>query len=749
MMGLIIMEWKKLVQNKLFDFLVFLILIIGIAHAFLFPWYSHGQTPSMQQMEKAYQYFEGKHDTAQISEEVKSLQEDQYIYSTIDILSALPLDQAQVYYDVYFSKYGPDIEEYQKKYADNNDTLLFADTAEKERIVLNNLYEHAEKLLSYPSYLKRIQEQAAGMKDTQIKSPDIRKAAQRTAEQYHNLPAAVPEFSSPIGIRMALETRVPDILLVLLGCLTAIYLFSQEKSSHMLPLIVSMPRGRKVLCIAKICTGVCCCLLLGSMILGIQLAAAEFYFGFGDLSRPLQTIPEYISSPYSLTVAQLLVLVSLLKIFCGIVSFLVCSLICTCCSKNISYAFLTGMVAVSIGCDYLISEVSVFQILKYLNLSSFFRGTRLFGNYIHIHLGSWMIPYSLVLPSMILTISMISIILTVIIWSIPIGKTHHTSLRQYLLYIPDKVMNILATKRKKANGLFFLESYKLIYTQKAYTILAFTCIVQFFIYQGFTISMDRTEYSFQQRLQSLSGEFSEEKYQRIADEYNQLNQIQEQIDAYTNGSVSDSSETIRLSDLDYYHTLLRSKETVDRLMMRSDMLKERADNGDTAYYVPDTGYLLLCGIQKPGIRYQPLMISILLTLLLSGIFAIEYEYGTESLLRTLPEGEEKLFYIKLRLCLLVFLVVFLLSWMPEIIYIIKNSTIKYLWIPAANIPVFQSFPEFITIGMMIMLVLVERLLFALTNMGIILLVARKSRSTIAALFFNSIISAGIGMLVLF
>lgn len=565
----------------------------------------------------------------------------------------------------------------------------------------------------------------------------------------HNLPAAVPEFSSPMGIRMALETRVPDILLVLLGCLTAIYLFSQEKSSRMLPLIVSMPRGRKVLCSAKLCTGICCCLLFGSMILGIQLAAAEFYFGFGDLSRPLQTIPEYISSPYSLTVAQLIVLVSLLKIFCGIVSFLVCSLICTCCSKNVSYAFPTGMVAVSIGCDYLISEASVFQMLKYLNLSSFFRGTRLFGNYIHIHLGSWMIPYSLVLPSMMLTISMISIILMVIIWSIPIGKTQHPFLRQYLLYIPDKVMKVLATKRKKANGLFFLESYKLIYTQKAYTILALTCIVQFFIYQGFTISMDRTEYSFQQRLQSLSGEFSEEKYQRIADEYNQLNQIQEQIDAYTNGSVSDSSETIRLSDLDYYHTLLRSKETVDRLMMRSDMLKERTDNGDTAYYVLDTGYLLLCGIQKPGIRYQPLMISILLTLLLSGIFAIEYECGTESLLRTLPDGEEKLFHMKLRLCLLVFLVVFLLSWMPEIIYIIKNCTIKYLWIPAANIPVFQSFPEFITIGMMIMLVLVGRLLFALTNMGIILLVARKSRSTIAALFFNSVISAGIGVLVMY
>lgn len=749
MMGLIIMEWKKLIQNKLFDFLVFLLLIIGIAYAFLFPWYSYGQTPSMQQTEKAYQYFKGEYDAVQIAEEIKNLQEEQYIYSIIDMLSSLSLDQAQVYYEVYFSKYGSDMAEYQKKYADNKDTLLFADTSEKERTVLNHLYEHAEKLLSYPSYLKRIQEQAAGMKDTQIKSPDIRKAAQRTAEQYHNLPAAVPEFSSPIGIRMALETRVPDILLVLLGCLTAIYLFSQEKSSHMLPLIVSMPRGRKVLCSAKICTGVCCCLLLGSMILGIQLAAAEFYFGFGDLCRPLQTIPEYINSPCSLTVTQLLVLVSLLKVFCGILSFLVCSLICTCCSKNISYAFLTGMVAVSIGCDYLVSEASVFQMLKYLNLSSFFRGTRLFGDYIHIHVGSWMIPYSLLLPFMMVTISMISIILTVIIWSIPIGKAQHPSLRQYLLYIPNKIIKVLATKRKKVCDLFVLESCKLIYTQKVYTILSLTCIVQFFIYQGFTISMDRTEYSFQQRLQSLSGVFSEEKYQRIAEEYNQLNQIQEQIDAYTNRSGSDSSETLRLSDLDYYQTLLRSKETVDRLMTRSDMLKERANRGDKAYFVPDTGYLLLCGLQKPGMRYQPLMISILLTLLLSGIFAIEYECGTESLLRTLPDGKEKLFHMKLRLSILIFLVVFLLSWVPEIIYIIKSCSIKFLWIPAANIPAFQSFPEFITLGMMIMLVLVGRLLFALTNMGVILLVAGKSRSTIAALFFNSIISAGFGVLVLF
>ena len=271
MMGLIIMEWKKLVQNKLFDFLVFLLLMIGIAYAFLFPWYSYGQIPNLQQMEKAYQYFDGKHDAEQISEEIKNLQEEQYIYSTLDMLSALPLNQAQVYYDVYFSKYGPDI-----------------------------------------------------------------------------------------------------------------------------------------------------------------------------------------SSPYSLTVAQLLVLVSLLKISCSIVSFLVCALICTCCSKNVSFAFLTGIIAVSIGCDYLISEASVFQMLKYLNLSSFFRGTRLFGNYIHIHVGSWMIPYSLVLPSMILTISMISIILTVIIWSIPIGKTQHPFLRQYLLYIPAKVMKVFETKIKKAKGFFFL-----------------------------------------------------------------------------------------------------------------------------------------------------------------------------------------------------------------------------------------------------------------------------------------------------
>lgn len=749
MSGLMRAEWKKLIQNKIFCILAAMLILAGAGHAFLSPWYSSAGQPNMLQMEKAYRYFEKNTYNSRIAEEIKKMQSDQYIYSVISMLSSIPLEQAQVYYEMYFAGQDFDIESYQEKY-DQGNILRFADTDVKEESILETLNSHVDSLISYPLYLRQITEQAEQIGVSQMQSDEMLHAAQITAGKYQNLHNKTLKFVSPMGIRMAIGTEISDILIVLFGCLMAVFLFSQEKSNHMLSLIATMPKGRKILCRAKICTGLLFCVIFICIIFGFQIISAKIYFGFGDLSRPVQTIPEYIRSPFQLTAGHLLFLVPLLKISCGMLVFLLGAFICINLYEIIACAVMMGIIVGSTGAVRFISEASVLQWIKYWNLASFFQPAYLLGNYIFIRLGRWMLPYTVTVPITILFAGILCIVFSERLWCkrldcITVGRTKIFR----ILHRNKVVLGVKPANKKKIASLFYLEGYKLIWAQKAFWVMAAVVILQISVYQSFSIHIDRTEYTLQQRLQVLSGQYTEMKYQSVLEEYEQLNTIQEQIEAYEN-SMSQKNDRAEFqgADIEYYQMLLRSKDTVDGLMERSEMLKNRALDGKTAYYISDLGYNFLCGKQDLGIRYQPLLIGIVLSLLLSGLFTREWEYGMVPLLQTLPKGEKQVKHVKIVLGLMATLLVWILSWLPEMVYIIRNCALNFIWVAAANLPAFQTLPEWITIWMVMAAVLFVRILYALGIMIIIMYAARGNHSTLGVLFIGSVASVGIGMVML-
>lgn len=183
MSGLMRAEWKKLIQNKIFCILAAMLILAGAGHAFLSPWYSSAGQPNMLQMEKAYRYFEKNTYNSRIAEEIKKMQSDQYIYSVISMLSSIPLEQAQVYYEMYFAGQDFDIESYQEKY-DQGNILRFADTDVKEESILETLNSHVDSLISYPLYLRQITEQAEQIGVSQMQSDEMLHAAQITAGKY-------------------------------------------------------------------------------------------------------------------------------------------------------------------------------------------------------------------------------------------------------------------------------------------------------------------------------------------------------------------------------------------------------------------------------------------------------------------------------------------------------------------------------------------------------------------------------------
>lgn len=82
------------------------------------------------------------------------------------------------------------------------------------------------------------------------------------------------------------------------------------------------------------------------------------------------------------------------------------------------------------------------------------------------------------------------------------------------------------------------------------------------------------------------------------------------------------------------------------------------------------------------------------------------------------------------------------------VYIIRNCALNFIWVAAANLPAFQTLPEWITIWMVMAAVLFVRILYALGIMIIIMYAARGNHSTLGVLFIGSVASVGIGMVML-
>lgn len=203
------------------------------------------------------------------------------------------------------------------------------------------------------------------------KDPYALSLARKTEEEYADLEDLALPLADPTGVEILLGTWIDDALLCAITALTAMYCFLQERQEGMIPLLFSTKRGRKSTYLAKLTL-----IALLSVISCILFALFRMIYtgNLGDLTRPVQTIPAFYTSPYRISVGTMLLLNLLQRMAATVFTGIAMILLCVTLERSLALGAAALLVLIEVLCWKLIDSASILQPLKYLSVPALFSG---------------------------------------------------------------------------------------------------------------------------------------------------------------------------------------------------------------------------------------------------------------------------------------------------------------------------------------------------------------------------------------
>lgn len=652
-------ELKKLLHSGPFRIFLCILLLAGLISPLARKYLpdDSGNLPSdYSEVYQAYEAFSPEETIAGIEQQIMLLS----ICQEFEILAILPPDVAEIHLTSMIEQYSLTEEEMSR--LDAETILRFTDSIHTEISLLTAVKDHAERTVGYPAYLESIQAQVETIRNSILYKNNAYalSLAEKTAAEYLPLLGNTIPLADPTAVQIALGTWVDDAVLCAIICLTALFAFAQERQDGMTSLLFSTRHGQTGTYFSKLI------LIIGFGILASMLLALFRLLiagDLGDLSRPLQTIPAHYTSPYPISVGQLLVLSFLQRTTATILVGLVMSLLCILLDRSLALGAAALIAGVQVLCWLFIDGNSIFQFLKHLSIPALFSDETLLGNAVYIKLFNC--PVRFMWGYLILTV--LGGCILILLGCYAYRRT------QKALSIPSR--NKKVHNRKQIPGLFALEVKKLLIHQKAIVLLILVIALQPSFYKTFHSGLNINELRYISVMMEVEGEYTQEKHEALQAERAELMELQ-----------STAGQLMR-DELDQRLT------AVNRVLARSDYLSSREE---TVSYVYEGGIEALLGIRTVGPDYQFPLIALSLCLILPGLFTLEQESGIDHLIQT-TSGIRRLKRTKRTIAFMLTFILFLICWLPAVVFVAKTFELSGWTAPAVSLQSLANLPGWVPV----------------------------------------------------
>jgi hypothetical protein len=259
-----------------------------------------------------------------------------------------------------------------------------------ELFLYEAVYGEVTAVTGYGEFIENLELNAEAMKGSSILAkPDsfTYKNIILTPPAYAHLKGVQPAVDIPESVARVTENKVMDIVAVLLVIVAVLTLFTDEKDSGMFTLTRTMQNGRGLLSGGKITALFLWCAAVVILLLSGGLALMSVKFGLGDLSRNIQSVNLFTGSILNISVGCYLLLFAAVK---AISYFIVALIAATVCAVAKNSVFVYAVTGVIVGIEtllyMLISPLSVFGVLKFVNIIALTQPNGIFGNYFNINL---------------------------------------------------------------------------------------------------------------------------------------------------------------------------------------------------------------------------------------------------------------------------------------------------------------------------------------------------------------------------
>ncbi len=548
------------------------------------------------------------------------------------------------------------------------------------------------------------------------------------AAAYENVSDNVPSYYPTYGTQLYINSEFTDILMLLLILTGAVVICGRDKMNGMAIVIRQTPKGRIYTAVGKLFSMLTLTVISGAALYGSQLLVGAVRFGLGDLSRCIQSIPQFILCNIDMTVGQYLIIHFLIKVaaFCAVAALLM--MICTY-FKSIILFFTSAAIigGVSVALYLTIEDISAYNSFKYLNLVCLTQPQHLFSRYLDLNI------FSKPINTQTACLAAIGVILAAAaVFYCMIFCTRRAAGKGQNNLIPK-----LQIKRKLTADLFINECYKVFISNKALAVFAALAVIQLYGFFNMTAEYDSDQKRYDSYVEQIGGEVTDETFTFLENEQLIFEQVNRERDELLSREPSDNEWGSYAEQLRQTENKLKYKDAFDKIYNHAEYI---ANSDKNLQIVFEEGLSRLLGVNGTDHDILMALIAMLaLALCISPIYAADRQKGISKLLQTTVKGRGSLFADDSVIGVILSLLVYFAVWLPELIFVINNYRIEYLDAPVQSINGLENISGDTTILGYIILVYLLRLISAVVCGFAMLCVSRLSANLIAALSANMLL----------
>lgn len=664
-----------------------------------------------------------------------------FLQEKLDRLNACSLweNQAEMEYNEENSLSEEELtlmEQYRKDY-ENQSYLEYTDSLYMEKNFIEKLYQQAKSVTEYDAMVDGVLKEAETKTSISIFSePDSfsYRNLKNAAAKFETMYGTPTTFDISEGVNAATKSVATDLIVVLILLFVSGELIIREKERGLLPIIKSTKNGRLRVILSKIAVLLGLSVFCSILFFGENLIYAQVTFGLGDLTRSIQSVSGYLTSALSLSVGEYLLCFFLIK---AVAYFLAAMLAMLACVILFHPAPSYLCVAVVIGVSYVlygtILPVSRWNLFRYLNLANFLSVTPLFDSYQNLNLFEY--PFE-VLPASLITMAVLLLLFVFLsIWIFCVKKTSERSLR-----LPNFLHLRKRPKTGRSVSLFYHESFKLLMSNKALILLILFVLFQWNTVRS-SVFYSPEEMYYKSYMTALGGPLTPEKEQYLADEQEKFDQAQQNLaeiqQKFAAGEIG--KDELRLLTESYQKILAPQRTFSEKILPQYEYIKQMQAEGEDPNFVYETGFLSLMGQGNELVNAQSdiqngTILLLLMILCFSGLFSMEYSTGAQNIVSVYLHGRRRTVLRKVAVSALLLAAFFVLTYLPDFLYVFKNYGLPLANAPLNSIQLFAGWGAGWQIWHYFVLLYALRFLVAFCLLLIIQWLSCKLKNFTTALF---------------
>ena len=534
-------------------------------------------------------------------------------------------------------------------------------------------------------------------------------------QEYDALRGVVPTVEFSGGTEMMASAHHSDLLLLVVTGIAGLILLTTEKTTGLTKLSRPTKWGGSRLWLRKL--GVLIFLYFAGFIIlyGTNWMITAVLFGFGDLSRPIQSVFGYNGCSMNISVGKFLASLLGLKFVWGLTCSSVIFCICSIASSVIAAGAgvtICGAVAFLLWRSSSLWARAV-SLLGTAYIEKAFQGAvylNWFGTPVH------QIPIVLGLFGVIICVA-----LGLSLWA--------------FCRIPQTVDG---TRRQRVNwhlshsyvGLLYHEGNKVLIMSRAVIILVLLIIVQTISYRDFYINNSEDEHYYRNYSSVLAGDPTEEKEAFLVREQDRLDDLNQQWLDLQKQYADPVMASLMGADI---QNALKAQQPFEKALTQYEGLEERQA------FLYQTKYERLfdsAGIWDDLVNLTKLLLVLIFSLF--GVFAVEHETGVRAIQVT--AGREKA--VRCRKVILVCVFVILaaaVAFVPQYIVVFQGYGWPELKVTANSISQFSALPGWCTIWMLFAAVWFIRLALAGMVTVLVSVLSAKTQKSVTTLIISLVI----------